>query len=70
MPSIADAMAFTYHGAEADVSTPGRVVFSEKATRENFQIPIPPTKQPIADIPTMLSKQSSGFPGDNLDIWA
>ncbi len=70
MPSIADALGIDYHGAQANVSHVGRATFGYKAVTEAFQIPSPMTRNPKPSIADMLSKGATGFPGDNLDIFA
>lgn len=70
MPSIADAMGTNYFGAQAHIHASGRAAFSAVSVERAFEIPSPFTRVHAADMSTMLSKQGSGSPGDNLDIWA
>lgn len=70
MPSIADAMGTDYFGAQAHINAIGRASFSTTAVSKAYEVPDSFSRVKAADISTMLSRQGSGSPGDNLDIWA
>ena len=72
MATIGDSLGIVYRGAEANYSTPGREAHSHSALvhASNLPAPAPITGEPTMDISNMLSKQGSGSPGDNLDVYA
>lgn len=64
-------MGLEWRGAQANLSHIGRAAFGYKAVAMLWEIPPPPLrKEPPADIGNMISKENSGSPGDNLDVWA
>ena len=69
--SIGDALGIVYRGADANYSTPGRSVFEHQAVTTAFQLPGPSNiGTPMPSIATMLGRQASGGPGDNIDVYA